>query len=59
MAGKYSVRQELVGKAVEDLETPCLLVDLQKVKKNSERARDLYDGMNMKLRVHVKTHKCM
>jgi D-serine deaminase-like pyridoxal phosphate-dependent protein len=43
--------------AVSDLDTPALLVDLDRMESNIERWQRLADVAGVRLRVHVKTHK--
>ncbi len=42
---------------LEDLQTPCLLIDLDRVKHNLSRMRELLDGDMARWRPHVKTTK--
>ena len=42
---------------VDDLETPCVLIDLSRVEANLRRAQDYADACGLKLRPHIKTHK--
>ncbi|XP_046377711.2 D-threo-3-hydroxyaspartate dehydratase-like [Haliotis rufescens] len=42
---------------VADVPTPCLLVDIDKVKRNCKRMTDTARNMGVQLRPHVKTHK--
>lgn len=42
---------------VDDLETPCVLIDLAKVEANLKRAQAYADACGLKLRPHIKTHK--
>lgn len=42
---------------LEDLETPCLLLDLEKLRGNSARLRERLAGLGPALRLHVKTAK--
>ena len=42
---------------VSDLDTPTLLVDLDRMERNIERWQRLADDARVRLRVHVKTHK--
>lgn len=44
---------------VADVPTPCLLVDIDKVKRNCKRMTDTARNMGVQLRPHVKTHKTM
>ncbi|MHC4606090.1 MAG: alanine racemase [Planctomycetota bacterium] len=43
---------------VADLKTPCALVELDVVERNARRMADRMSSLGMKLRPHVKTHKC-
>lgn len=40
-----------------DLETPCVLIDLERVEANLKRAQAHADARGLKLRPHIKTHK--
>lgn len=42
-----------------DLKTPCLLLDLDRVRRNAARVRDIADRNGVRLRPHIKTHKCV
>ncbi len=41
----------------EDIDTPAVVIDLDKVDANLKRAQDYADANNLPLRPHVKTHK--
>ena len=43
--------------AILDLETPAVLIDLDVVEANIERAQSLFDGLGIAFRPHIKTHK--
>jgi D-serine deaminase-like pyridoxal phosphate-dependent protein len=43
---------------LEELTTPCLLLDLARVRRNAERMAARVRGFGARLRPHVKTHKC-
>jgi D-serine deaminase-like pyridoxal phosphate-dependent protein len=43
---------------LEELPTPSLLVDLARVRNNAARVRELAEKSCVRLRPHVKTHKC-
>jgi D-serine deaminase-like pyridoxal phosphate-dependent protein len=45
------------GMGIDELDTPVLLVDLDRMERNIVRWQELADGAGMRLRVHVKTHK--
>ncbi|MEF2073025.1 D-TA family PLP-dependent enzyme [Consotaella aegiceratis] len=42
---------------IDDIDTPSILVDLDKVERNLKRAQDFADANRLKLRPHIKTHK--
>lgn len=42
----------------QDLDTPALIVDLSVLERNLERMQALADGFRVRLRPHIKTHKC-
>jgi D-serine deaminase-like pyridoxal phosphate-dependent protein len=42
---------------IEDLDTPCVLIDVDRVEANLERAQAFADARGLKLRPHIKTHK--
>src|SRR6476661_9219165 len=46
-----------VGARVEELDTPSLLLDLDKVERNLATMARLYAGTSVRLRPHAKTHK--
>ena len=43
--------------SIHDLETPVVLIDLDVVEANIERAQSLFDALGIGFRPHVKTHK--
>lgn len=43
--------------SLENLETPCVLIDLDKVEGNLSRAQDYAKANGLTLRPHIKTHK--
>ena len=43
--------------SLDDLETPVVLVDLDRVEANLKRAQDYADAHKLPLRPHIKTHK--
>ena len=43
----------------EELKTPSLLLDLDRVRRNAERVSEIARRNNVRLRPHVKTHKCV
>src|SRR5512136_254525 len=50
--------EEFIGRPKKDLDTPCLIVDLDILEKNI-RAMDSHAlAYGKKLRPHAKTHKC-
>ena len=50
--------QEMVGRRLADLETPAAMVDYDILRRNIERMADLARRTGVKLRPHIKTHKC-
>ncbi len=44
---------------MEDLKTPCAVVDLDKLEANCSRMAKRVAGLGVRLRPHVKTHKCI
>lgn len=44
---------------IESIQTPSLLLDLTRVKRNAERMSDRLKSFRVDLRPHVKTHKCV
>ena len=44
---------------MDKLKTPSLLLDVARVRKNAERMSDVAKRNGVKLRPHVKTHKCL
>ena len=46
-----------VGKRIEDLDTPCLLLDLDRVERNLDTMARFFEGKVVRVRPHVKTHK--
>lgn len=44
---------------MNNLKTPCLLLDIDRVRKNAARISDVAKRENVRLRPHVKTHKCI
>lgn len=43
---------------MNDLTTPCLVLDLDRVRRNAERISQIATRNNVRLRPHIKTHKC-
>lgn len=46
-----------IGDAMEDIQTPALIVDLDAFEHNVELMRGYVEGMDVRLRAHAKTHK--
>lgn len=44
---------------IEELKTPCVLVDLDRLEGNAERMAAKVSRLGARLRPHVKTHKCV
>jgi len=49
---------EVVGKHRYELDTPCLLIDAARLKKNLRIMQESVSGAVKELRPHAKTHKC-
>jgi D-serine deaminase-like pyridoxal phosphate-dependent protein len=49
---------EVVGKHRYELDTPCLLIDAARLKKNLSVMQESVSGADKGLRPHAKTHKC-
>ena len=47
------------GVLISDLPTPCALVDLEQLERNTRRVADKARRLGVRLRPHVKTHKCV
>ena len=43
---------------IEELPTPCAVVDLDRLERNCERMSERMRALGVRLRPHVKTHKC-
>jgi D-serine deaminase-like pyridoxal phosphate-dependent protein len=46
-----------VGKRVDEMDTPCLLLDLDQVERNLDRMAALFADHRVRVRPHAKTHK--
>lgn len=44
---------------MQELNTPCLLLDIKRVRRNAARMSEIALRNNVRLRPHVKTHKCI
>ncbi|MED2257423.1 alanine racemase [Brevibacillus parabrevis] len=49
---------KLIGSSVDELDTPALLIDLNRLEKNVQEMQSLADSGGAALRPHIKTHKC-
>ena len=47
-----------IGMALEDVDTPALLLDLDAFERNLDRMAKVIEGKPVKLRPHSKSHKC-
>ncbi len=45
--------------SLETIQTPALLLDIERVKRNAERMGERVRSLGTRLRPHVKTHKCV
>ena len=48
----------LPGTPIEELDTPCVIIDLDRMERNIETAASFYRDRPAKLRPHIKGHKC-
>ena len=44
---------------LQTLKTPCLILDIERVRKNAEKISKIALKNNVRLRPHIKTHKCV
>jgi D-serine deaminase-like pyridoxal phosphate-dependent protein len=44
---------------LQTLKTPCLILDIERVRKNAEKISEIALKNNVRLRPHIKTHKCV
>ena len=44
---------------MQELKTPCLLLDLNRVRRNAARMSEVANRNKVRLRPHIKTHKCI
>ncbi|NJM51912.1 MAG: hypothetical protein HC846_00135 [Blastocatellia bacterium] len=44
---------------LQTLKTPCLILDIERVQKNAGRISEIALRNNVRLRPHIKTHKCV
>lgn len=54
---KEALVKDMVGKRLDELRTPSLIVDKTVLKRNCTRLSKITTDLNKKVRVHVKTHK--
>ncbi len=52
-------RDEFIGAAIDDLDTPALLLDLSAADRNLQRMADFFRDRPCQLRPHFKNHKCV
>ncbi len=55
----WFIRCYPIGVLIDDLSTPCALVDLDRFERNAARMADKARRLGVRLRPHVKTHKCV
>ena len=48
-----------VIKKIKHFETPCVIVDYQRLVQNIKSIQKIADDNRIKLRPHIKTHKCL
>ncbi len=49
----------MIALNLNTLNTPSLLLDIDRVRRNAERITDIASRNNIRLRPHIKTHKCI
>lgn len=54
---KSSLVESMVGKKLDQLRTPSLIIDRAILKRNCAKLACITNELNTKVRVHVKTHK--
>lgn len=54
---KATLVENMVGKKLDQLRTPSLIIDRKIVERNSKKLSSITTELNTKVRVHVKTHK--
>jgi hypothetical protein len=54
---KAALVKEMVGKKLNELRTPTLVIDRKIVQRNCEKLGKASSDLGIKVRVHVKTHK--
>ncbi|KXS18968.1 hypothetical protein M427DRAFT_132462 [Gonapodya prolifera JEL478] len=54
-----STAHSLIGSALSALRTPCLVVNRSQVERNCTIVRETCAAKGIRLRAHVKTHKCL
>lgn len=56
---KASLVESMVGKKLNELRTPSLVIDREILKRNCNKLACIKSDLNTKVRVHVKTHKVL
>lgn len=51
--------QSMTSRTIEGLKTPSLLLDVGRVRSNAARITSIVDRHGVRLRPHIKTHKCI
>ncbi|KAG2234556.1 hypothetical protein INT48_000459 [Thamnidium elegans] len=54
---KASLVESMIGKKLDQLRTPSLIIDRAILKRNCDKLACITNDLNTKVRVHVKTHK--
>lgn len=50
--------ESVIGAPIQDLDTPCLILDRPTLQANLQRMAQFFSGRECKLRPHFKNHKC-
>ena len=54
---KDELKAKFVGQTLQDVPTPCVVLDLAKLEVNCQRMLDATDRLGLLWRAHIKTHK--
>ena len=49
----------MIGKSLSEIDTPQMLLDKGRLQNNIQHISQLADAQNLKVRPHIKTHKCI
>ena len=49
----------MIGKSLSEIETPQMLLDKTRLQNNIQHISQLANALDLKVRPHIKTHKCI